>query len=247
MKAAKKQQLTTPVTQEPGTGSKQSSEGLVKIEREYFKSVGGLDDAVGGRDVLIQVMDWAPKTAKLELVLNMMADPGRAGWSLEKLCKDAGLSHRDFLEMFREAHVTKALAEAHITMSKKLATVAADVTDKAVNHLEPCKCTTGGKYPAKSDCLDCRGTGEIYFRSSFPHQQLIFETSGLVKKGGGVSVNVNQQVAVGGGGLFDRFVKATDSTFYGEKVVEGELSVKETERSEDSKDAGAATEVSATT
>jgi hypothetical protein len=42
-----------------------------------------------------------------------------------------------------------------------------------------------------------------------------------------VNVNVQQQVAVGGESLFDKFVKATDRPAYGPKVVEGEATVVE--------------------
>lgn len=230
--------LATQQTSPPGSLSKR------KNGKGKLNNPGGLDEAVGGRDVLIRILEWAPKTAKLEHALNLMADPMRATTGLAKICEDSGLSQREFLSAFREASVAKALAEAHIAMADKLQDVAEDVAEKAINHVEWCKCTVGGTVDPAKDCPDCRGVGKVYYRGSLPHQNLVFESTGLLKRGGGVNVNVQQQVAVSGESLFDKFVKATDRAAYGTRIVEGEATVvEEVKRDENPEDSGTTHEV----
>jgi hypothetical protein len=146
---------------------------------------------------------------------------------LDEAVKDAGINAREFMSIFREASVAKAFTEANLALSDRLRDVAVDVADKATNHTEPCECTLGGKQQPNEKCQKCQGGGLVYFRGSLPHQQMVFETSGLLKRGGGVNVNVQQQVAVGGGGIFERFVKATDEAAYGKKVIDVEPQVVE--------------------
>lgn len=188
-----------------------------------FAAVNELDQAMGGREGLIKHLEHAPATAKLDILLNVLADPQRTMLKLNEAVKDAGLSAREFMSIFREASVAKAFTEANLALSERLKDVAVDVADKAVNHVEKCECTLGGQQQPLENCQKCKGVGLVYYRSSLPHQQMIFETAGLLKKGGGgVNVQVNQQVAVGGGGIFERFVKATDAAAYGQKVIDVE-------------------------
>lgn len=221
----REQKSSIPGTKIRGNGS---SEMLMLVPRMKdaktgkFVAVNELDQAMGGREELIKHLEHAPHSAKLEILLNVLADPGRSMLRLEEASRDAGLTAREFMSLFREASVAKAFTEANLALSDRLREVAVDVADKATNHVEPCECTLGGKIPANEKCPKCQGKGEIYFRSSLPHQQMVFETSGLLKRGGGVNVNVSQQVAVGGGGLFERFVKATDEAAYGKKVIDVE-------------------------
>jgi len=214
-----------PGTQTPGNGK---SEMLMLVPRMKdaatgkFVAVNELDTAMGGREGLIAHLEHAPHSAKVEILLNVLADPGRSMLKLDEAVKDAGMTPREFMSIFREASVTKAFTEANLALSDRLRDVAVDVADKATNHTEPCECTLGGKRGADEKCQKCKGEGLVYFRGSLPHQQMVFETSGLIKKGGGIAVNVNQQVAVGGGGIFERFVKATDEAAYGKKVIDVE-------------------------
>lgn len=216
----------TPTTETPG---KESNETFVLVPRRVNKKTGrfipghALDLAVGGREQLIERLEHGPHDQKMELLLNMLADPGRAHMSIDTLCKDAGLTGREFMKIFREASIAKAFTEANLTLAEKLHSVVTDVADKATNHTEPCPCTLGGLQDANPECRECKGRGLQFYRGDIDHQKMVFESTGLVKKGGGVNVQVNQQVAVGAGGLFERFVKATDAAAYGQKVVDAEI------------------------
>jgi hypothetical protein len=187
-----------------------------------FRSVGGLESSVGGREQLVEILEQGSKTAQLEILVTMLADPARAKLSMASICEDAGISAKDLMHVFRDGAIAKAVNDAHVHLARKLTTVVSDVADKAHNHLEPCRCTVGNTVSSLPECPECRGTGQVYYRGSLPHQQMVFESTGILKRGGGVNVNVQQQVAVGSAGLFDRFVKATDAAAYGQKVVDVE-------------------------
>lgn len=224
-RAKKEPKSSIPGTKTLGNGS---NEMLMLVPRMKdaatgkFVAVNELDQAMGGREGLIKHLEYAPHNAKLEILLNVLADPQRTMLSLNEAVKDAGITAREFMSIFREASVAKAFTDANLALSDRLRDVAVDVADKATNHTEPCYCTLGGRRDPNPKCQKCWGEGLVYFRGSLPHQQMVFETSGLLKRGGGVNVNVQQQVAVGGGGIFERFVKATDEAAYGKKVIDVE-------------------------
>lgn len=229
--------LAMPVTPTVGGKSSEESEQLVIVPRVKdlatgrFKKIEALDIASGGRDRLIDTLEHASKNERVELLLNMMADPSRAGISLESLCKEAKVGYKEFIQLYRDATLAKALVDSQLAMSKKLSRVAEDVSEKAINHNEHCSCTLNGTQPPEPECGSCKGKGLVAFRSSLPHQQMIFEATGLIKKGGGVNVNVQQNVAVSGEGIFSKFVRATDSAAYGEKTLDAEVISVEEDRS----------------
>lgn len=231
MKTSKKvPQLSMPTMKIAGGQSKKSDEETaimvphLKDRRTgKFIALNALDEAAGGRDKLVEVLEEAPKSARIEHLLNLLADPTRAMMKLENVCKDAGITYRELLSIYRDATMARAFAAANMAMAKRLERVAEDVADKATNHTEPCACTLNHTVDPDPECGKCKGQGLVFYRSSLPHQQMIFESTGLLKKGGGVNVQVNQQVAVGGGGIFEKFVKSTDAAAYGPKVAEGEV------------------------
>jgi hypothetical protein len=87
---------------------------------------------------------------------------------------------------------------------------------------------------ANPDCSLCAGVGKVFQKSSLPHQELLMEAAGFLKKGGGVNVQVNQQVVNAPKDFFDGFVRGTDAAAYD---VEGEV-VKE--EAKDEQEAGSA-------
>jgi len=126
------------------------------------------------------------------------------------------------LSMFRDAAVSRGMVEAQTTLSERMGQVAQDVAEKAVNHVRACGCTLtdveGAPDPA---CPECHGQGKVFREGSLKHAELVFESTGLTRRGGGVNVNVRQQMGVALGGAFlERFVKATDDAAL--DVVEGE-------------------------
>lgn len=145
------------------------------------------------------------------------------------LCVAAGVKPSEILHFFRESLYARSFVDAHRRMAERLPEVAGDVAEKALNHVEECgACKVRGV--VEEGCPACGGTGQVYYRASFQHQTTVLEVMGMLKRGGGVTVNQQQNVGVKlGESFFDGFVKATNAEVIrsedrGHTAIEGEVS-----------------------
>lgn len=186
------------------------------------------EEAIGGREQLVEVLSAQSRDTKQDILFRLLSDPGRAGDSLVTICHDAGVSATEVLAMFRDAAVAQSMVKAQSTLADKLDGVARDVAEKASNHVEDCHCqilsAIGEADPA---CPDCGGRGQLYFRGDLKHAEMVFKATGLTKEGGGVNVNVSNQMGLAvGGGFLDKFVQATDDAAFDVLEVESVEEVK---------------------
>ena len=193
-------------------------------------AAAAFEEAVGGREQLVEVLSSQVRGTKQDILLRLLSDPGRAGDSLVRDCQDAGMSTTEVLGMFRDAAVARSMVQAQNTLADKLDGVVRDVAEKASNHVEECQCqilsAVGEPDPT---CPECGGRGLLFFRGNLKHAEMVFKAPGLTKEGGGVNVNVKQQVGLAmGGGFLDKFVQATDEAAF--DVVDADpIDVEETD------------------
>ena len=192
-------------------------------EQLIRRGAANFEEAVGGRDNLVDVLATSARDTKQDILFRLLNDPSRSGDSLIKLCKDSGVTAHEVMSMFRDAVLAKGMVAAQMSMAEKLGLIAQDVAEKAHDHTKPCGCTlVGNPDTANPQCDLCRGTGEIYKEGSLDHAKAVFDATGLTQKGGGVNVNVQQNNVNGnsGGALLDKFVNATDEAAF--DVVDAE-------------------------
>lgn len=202
------------------------------------RELATFEHAIGGRSVLVEEMQEAELDPAQQRLLALLEDPGHSHVSLATLCKLAGLRMAEVIQFMRDHTWNKAFLAAHRKFAERLSGVAEQVALEATNHTERCGCTYGatGEIPANPDCKNCKGKGLQYFRGSHDHQTTVLEVMGLLKKGGGVTVNNQQNVGVKvGDAFFDKFVKATDAEITVEQdrspqAIEGEVSGTDSER-----------------
>lgn len=210
------------MTEEDGTESrlmkiryvKKRPSGETKRMEKQRQGLTRYETAMGGRERLIELLQSSDLDVKQQKLLNLIADPANSHISLATLAHSAGIKPVAMLTLLRDTQSALAFAEAHAVMSAELPGVIADVATKAQDHSERCACTLGPgdtEQPPLPDCPKCGGRGFFLRSSSLEHQQLFLEAIGMLKKGGGVNVQVQQQTGVVvGKGFFDKFVKATD-------------------------------------
>jgi len=133
--------------------------------------------------------------------------------SLATLAADAGVTADEVLTLFRKGAVAEAHAIATGQIAAGLPAVTRAILDGAVERERPCLCLRNGTADPK--CSKCRGTGKWLQPADKDRQQMVWEATGLLKKGGGVTVNTQTNVGVAIQGSFmDRFVKASDQIAY---------------------------------
>ena len=180
------------------------------------QGAANFEEAVGGRKNLVDVLATSLRDTKQDILFRMLSDPKRAGDSLITLCRDAGVTSHEVLNMFRSAVLAKGMVEAQMNMAEKLGEIARDVAEKAHDHVRPCACVmTGVNGDPNEVCTVCGGKGEVYHEGSLDHAKTVFDATGVTQKSGGVNVNVQQNnMTDGGGALLDKFVKATDEAAF---------------------------------
>ena len=196
---------------------------MPKDTRLIRQGTANFEDAVGGRENLVDVLATSARNTKQDILFRLISDPARKSDSLIKLCKDAGVTSHEVIAMFRDAVLAQGMVTAQMNMADKLGVIAQDIAEKAHDHTKPCGCTlTGNKDTASPTCDLCRGTGEVYMEGSLEHAKAVFDATGVTQKGGGMSINVQQNNVGGGSGgaLLDKFVKATDDAAF--DVVDAE-------------------------
>jgi hypothetical protein len=166
--------------------------------------------------MLIDTIALANLDKKQEHFLRLLCDPARAGQSLVTIARDCGLLPTHVLELYRNAAFAKAHALAMGQLAEALPAIARDIADKSVDAKVECPRCFGEKYESEGvTCSQCAGKGLVFRASDLDRQKIALETTGVLKKGPGVNVNVNQQVAVAQPGtFFSKYVKASDETAY---------------------------------
>ena len=108
------------------------------------QGAANFEEAVGGRKNLVDVLATSLRDTKQDILFRMLSDPKRAGDSLITLCRDAGVTSHEVLNMFRSAVLAKGMVEAQMNMAEKLGEIARDVAEKAHDHVRPCACVMTG-------------------------------------------------------------------------------------------------------
>jgi len=180
-----------------------------KAPAQVSASLADLEKAIGGRPALIAALLHAPKSSNIEYLLGIIAQPrmlaegGRhqGDQALADLCAQGGITPGELIEAYKAGEINRAQALAVHQVGQRLEAVAADTMRMALPRTN-----------AEGDLID----------GDFKHKELALEMGKLLQKGGGVNVQVNQQVGILGasaGGSLERMQAATDAILYGEEVV----------------------------
>ena len=189
-----------------------------------------IEKALGGRDKIVAALAHAPKSRDLDYLLGLIGDPRTASEPLANLCAQGGITPGELIEAYKSGEIARAQALATQKVGDKLAAVAEDTMARALPQTGTCRACEGtGTFtpeptkkkpnPAPEKCLICFGVGTVTVVGDLEHKKLALEMGKLLQKGGGVSLNVNQQVGVltgaSSGGSLERMQAATDAILYG--------------------------------
>jgi hypothetical protein len=185
-------------------------------EPKIATALDAFEQLLGGRDHLCAELLTSPEiTPLIEKVLTLVYDPRFDKRSLGRLCHEAGIRPGEFFAAFRDATIAKANVQVMQQLAQKLPQLADNLLADAVTHTEPCPRCRGTKealtYPRRTarnrnpdpvvaPCPDCGATGTITVKGDFERQKTVFELVGMLKKGGGISINQQQLTMHKGGG-----------------------------------------------
>lgn len=205
----------TQVMKLPSTDSSETQVVSVAQIKKGRTALEQFEAGVGGREALIETLELAQLDKKQEHLLNLLLDPKRRYDTINTIARDAGMKPAAVIDLFRSASFAKAHALSMAKMAEALPAVVEDIAAKSVDAKIECPTCFGQQKIAGADCPTCYGKGQIMRFSDLDRQKILLESAGVMKKGGGVNVNVNQQVAVTNpGSFFSSFVKNSDQDAY---------------------------------
>lgn len=167
--------------------------------------------ALGGRDVLLDTLAIADGTPEVHKIVTLLLDPRYGGWSLRRICAQAGLTIADLFGAYRKALVVKAHLQATRVVTEHLVAVVDDVMKRAQPYEITCPpCRGTGTYtpepskrvpnPTPGPCEPCQGTGRLLQTPDLDRQKVALELGQLLQQRGGLTVQQNNLSLPGGGG-----------------------------------------------
>lgn len=211
-----KETSLTRVTKTPSNGLRESRGDTIRTPGNKA-AFDQFEEAHGGRAGLIDTLSLAQLDKKQEHFLNLLSDPIRERDNLATIARDAGLVPSQILALFREASFAKAHAISLAQLTESVPAIVGDLTAKALDAVISCpECLGTGNGIGTEECDKCKGRGEVMRIGDLDHKKIALEIGGLLKKGGGVNVQVQQNnvTATAPGGFFSRFVKSSDADAY---------------------------------
>tara|TARA_R110000868_G_scaffold255919_1_gene512576 strand:+ start:1476 stop:2138 length:663 start_codon:yes stop_codon:yes gene_type:complete len=208
----------------PSTSSSQTTAVSVVLPKTSRSALEQFEAAIGGRDALVETLELAQLDKKQEHLLNLLLDPKRQRDTINTIARDAGMKPAGVIELFRSATFAMAHALAMSKMASALPSVVDDIAAKSVDSKIECPTCFGQKQLNHIDCPTCYGKGEVMRYSDLDRQKILLESAGVTKKGGGVNVNVSQQVGiVNPGSFFSNFVKGSDADAYSVEPIDADI------------------------
>lgn len=189
----------------------------LQVPKKITNALEQFEDAVGGRQTLIDNLSLANLDKREAHFLDLLLDPRRQEDNINIIAKDAGLKPIQIIDLFRSASFARAHAISMGKLSSALPDVISDIAAKSVDARIECpQCQGDGKISDGESCMTCNGKGTVMRYSDLDRQKIVLEAGGLTKKGGGVNVNVQQNNigTVQASSYFSKFVKDSDSTAY---------------------------------
>lgn len=184
------------------------------IPRHLARAFSELENTVGGREKLIDLLQAAPETPDTARIIGAILDPTNDDRSLAGIAQDTGIALGKLSRIINETILIRAQLDSNIKVAEKLPAVVSNVMEKSVPHKVRCPTCDG----LENSCKRCKGKGWIDKEPNREDQKIALELGGLLnKKGPLVNVNnVNQQNNVfASADMFKNFRDATDKVLYG--------------------------------
>lgn len=228
-----------------GLGSLVRGQSLSALPARAAEELNNLEQELGGRLALVTALTYAPLGRDMRYLLGLLGDPEHERLPLAECCRMGKVLPGQLIEALSKGTELRSRLLATQLIAQRTPAVVAEVMRKAAPYEDSCPhcqglgSTTPDPTPEEPNpqnvlCKACLGHGRLQYDADGASRDLALEMAGLVGKGGGLNVQVTQQVAVTGGGAgtplgFERMQEALDDLLYGATqtqtpdIVEGEL------------------------
>lgn len=204
-------------------------------------SFKAFESICGGRQALVAKLALVAAGKDEDYVVGLLADPRYEHEPLAGVCRAGKITLQRLMGLYRDAALVSAQVGAIDRVAQGLPAVAADVMTRSIEHRVTCPVCQGlatiTPNPTKDDpnpeprpCRACAGHGSTIEQPAHETQKTALELGGLLKKGGGLTIQQNnQQIALSAGSAgFGDLVEKLDEVLFGsarDRVKAGEQTV----------------------
>jgi hypothetical protein len=184
--------------------------------------------AIGGRQALLDTLVVADGTPEVHKIVDLLVDSRYGGWSLRRICAQAGLTIADLFVAYRKALIVRAHLQATRLVADHLVAVVDDVMKRAQPHEVPCadcgglghvtpEPTKAQPNPGPQPCETCRGGGRLLQLPDLDRQKVALELGQLLRERGGILVQQQNLTLPAGGtapGSLEQLQQAVQAVLY---------------------------------
>ncbi len=200
--------MTTALTKPP---RRSPAKRAVLGDRALTRVFTDIESEIGRDELLEALDDYAESDERLRVMFDLLTSPipSQANLTVKTAARKAGLTPIDVIDLIRKRNLHIGL----LRTSRHVAQVMEDTAIDAKSTDEQCIECGGEGQIAKgtgdslvvSVCKPCRGMGVIRRLGDIENRKLIWDTTGLIKKGGGVVIN-NANVQPGSAESFESLI-----------------------------------------
>jgi hypothetical protein len=221
----------TVATKQLGDTLKKVSDGSAGVTKRSRSVLEAWEKQIGGREALIETLSLSVLDMKQQHFLRLLETEEYATKSLAQIIKLAGLTPHSVVDLHRVAiqAINSSLVAGQI--SNSLPDIVQDMAEKSVDawvECPECKGTGEGGDDLEGEqliCLRCRGRKMVFRPSDLDRQKILLEAGGVTKRGGGMSINVQQNnLNSPSSANFSKSMRATDDLAYeAAEVIEADV------------------------
>jgi len=203
-------------------GRPMDSYGRVMTARpENDKPMRDFWDAVGEKPMLVALRESGNERA---MQLAMRLTKAKRNLSLARLCREEGVSLQDLNDMWKKYNLAVGQARQAALLPDAMEDTAIDALSTYVvcNRCDgtglitrPVKTADGNLEQVEATCPACKGAREVRQAGDKDSRALLFESMGVIKRGGGMTQAV--QINMGDGG-FEDMMNASQKLIQGQRI-----------------------------
>jgi hypothetical protein len=195
-------------------------------------------DNIGGKEDLAEKLEAVGEelNATQKKLLDLLHDPLRTRHSLSRLIAESGTEPVSIMKLYARGAIELGRVEAAIEAHKGLPALIRNLYKHAFEGLGICDVCAGiGKTKVQAGqgskegpiCWKCQGSGKMETTSphkEFAVQKLLEVTKSVGKDGTNINIQTNVGVKIGGEGILEKVIKASDEVLWGKSdVVDAEV------------------------
>ena len=200
---------------------------VLTVRPENDKPMRDFWDAVGEKPMCVALRESGNERA---VQLAMRLTKAKRNLSLARLCREEGVSLQDLNDMWKKYNLAVGQARQAALLPDAMEDTAIDALSTYVVCTRcdgtglitrPVKDEKGNVEPVEATCPACKGSREVRQAGDKGAREMLFESMGVIKRGGGGASATVNMLSIGEGG-FEDMMNASQKLVQGSRVEDAD-------------------------